>query len=299
MQFTQGLKGTYEIMDGPDVQLHCKQSDDVARVVLHTPTGECTVSNRGPARLVADQENKLAGIEHFFGKNALGAHPRCHLHMQLDKPHQLRCISHASNDGTRTVQWYCNECAAPCEVQSPPLIPAETFLPPEVFKGHNVVPEEYNTHMQEPISDNDLQFILKCLPRRKAPGPDVVPNELLCLLPPSVLLLMKNVINTALTKGIFPPWWKEVSVTLMTKKSPAANMANQRPVALCNTVYKIFSIVINSRLTRAVEENSIIEPEQAGGRRHRGCTRPLQWLQWQLGDAKRRQKRLYALWIDT
>ena len=90
-----------------------------------------------------------------------------------------------------------------------------------------------------------------------------------------------------------------MSVTLMTKKAPAENLANQRPVALCNTVYKLFSIVLNSRLTRAVEENSIVEPEQAGGRRHRGTPRPLQWLQWQLGDAKRRRRKLYALWIDT
>ena len=114
-----------------------------------------------------------------------------------------------------------------------------------------------------------------------------------------MLLRIKEVLNRAFKHGIFPPWWKEVVVTLMTKKAPAERLSNQRPVALCNTVYKLFSIVVNSRLTRAVEENSIIEPEQAGGRRHRGTTRPLQWLQWNLGDARRRRKRLYALWIDT
>ena len=116
-----------------------------------------------------------------------------------------------------------------------------------------------------------------------------------------MLLHIKDAINQALTgvEEVFPTWWKEVVVTLMTKKAPAEQLSNQRPVALCNTMYKLFSMVLNSRLTRTVEENGIIEPEQAGGRKLRGTTRPLQWLQWQMQDAQRRNHKLYALWIDT
>lgn len=300
IQYTQerGLRGSFEILEGQGVQVRCQRHDDVVRLVLDGPVGECKISNAGKARLVADTNNKLAGIEQFFGKNALGTHPRCSKHM-ASATRELRCFSEARECGTRQLHWFCNECASPCTVQSPPLTPATTFLPSAVFDGHNTIPDDYETHMQEPLSDGDLEYILRCLPQRKAPGPDVIPNELLRILPPSVLQLMKQVINDALVKGVFPAWWKAVSVTLMTKKTPAENMANQRPVALCSTVYKVFSIVINSRLTRAVEGNSIIEPKQAGGRRHRGCTRSLQWLQWQLHDAQRRQRRLYALWIDT
>ena len=293
------LRGSYEIEEGDKVKVKCIRHDDVARIVLRAPVGECKVSNFKATRLVADEDNKLSGIEHFFGTNALGAHPRCTKHMSPSTPRQLRCISEARSCGTRHVHWFCNDCAAPCEVQAPELVPAKTFLPTEVFDGHNTIPEAYDTRMKEPLTDSDLSYVLKCLPRRRAPGPDRIPNELLRLLPPSVVTMMKNVLNDALVRGIFPPWWKDVSVTLMTKNAPGENMANQRPVALCNTVYKVFSIVINSRLTRAVEENAIIEPEQAGGRRHRGCTRPLQWLQWNLHDAQRRNKKLYALWIDT
>ena len=151
----------------------------------------------------------------------------------------------------------------------PPLVPAEEQLPAAVFHGHNRIPKTYNTHMRDEVSDNNLHYIIKCLPRRKAPGPDMVPNELLRLLPEGVVQWIKHVLNRALQEGIFPTWWKDVVVTLMTKKAPAERMNNQRPVALCNTVYKLFSIIVNSRLTRAAEENSLIEPEQAGGRLHR------------------------------
>ena len=296
---TEGLHGDVEVIDGDQVVLHCRLHDDVARIALHAPAGECKLSKRGAAALVADTANKLAGIEHHFGVNALGAHPRCTHHMDQSKPRNLKCFVQVLEDGERRIRWFCNDCSAPCEVQSPELQPASAFLPPAVFEEHNQIPDDYDTHLRDPLTPNDLLHIIRCLPRRKAPGPDLIPNELLRILPAGLLTHILTIINHALVEGVFPAWWKDVSVTLMTKKAPAENLSNQRPVALCNTVYKLFSIVVNARLTRAVEENAIIEPEQAGGRRHRGTTRPLQWLQWQLHDAQRRHRRLYALFIDT
>ena len=146
---------------------------------------------------------------------------------------------------------------------------------------------------------SDLQFLIRHLPRRKAPGPDGVPNELLQLLPDSFLHLIRSVINDALQKGIFPSYWKDTSYTLLTKKAPAALLTNQRPIALCNTMYKLYNIVINSRLTCMAEENSLLETEQEGGRRSRSTIRQLQRLRWNMDDARRRGKKLYVLWIDT
>ena len=123
-----------------------------------------------------------------------------------------------------------------CTVQEPPITPAVKFLPPEVFAGFNKIPSKYKTHMKDPVTLNDLRHIIRCLPRRKAPGPDLIPNELLKLLPDAMLVQIMAVINKALVDGVFPPWWKDVQVTLMTKKAPAERMSNQRPVALCNTV---------------------------------------------------------------
>eukprot|EP00961_Rhodomonas_salina_P273230 3691744-Rhodomonas_salina.1 len=62
----------------------------------------------------------------------------------------------------------------------------------------------------------------------------------------------------------------------MTKKPPPELLANQRPIALCSTTYKMFSIISNSCLTRAMEENGVIKDEQEGGRRNRSTLRQLQ-----------------------
>eukprot|EP00961_Rhodomonas_salina_P008554 116514-Rhodomonas_salina.1 len=85
----------------------------------------------------------------------------------------------------------------------------------------------------------------------------------------------------------------------MTKKPQPELLTNQHPIALCSTTYKMFSIIINHCLTRAMEENGVIEYEQEGRRRNRSTLRQLQRLQWQLHTAQRRGRPIFAVWIDT
>ena len=147
-------------------------------------------------------------------------------------------------DGKRTLMWFCNECRHSCEIALPSLAggEAETFLPPAIFAKHNSVPATYPTNLRSEMAFDDFMYIIRKLPLRRAPGPDGLPNELLRLLPLPILQRMHALINHALTKGECPAWWKQCVVTLMTKKSPPERLSNQRPVALLNTVYKLFSI---------------------------------------------------------
>ena len=71
--------------------------------------------------------------------------------------------------------------------------------------------------MHDELTDADLLYIISTLPQRKALGPDSVPNELLCLLPTGVLHHIKEVLNRAFKYNIFPPWWKDIVITLMMK----------------------------------------------------------------------------------
>ena len=231
--------------------------------------------------LVATTEQKLAGVENFFGTNALGALPTCTVHTAV-ATRNLQCLSQVSEEGHRTVRWFCNDCHDWCEIADSQLVTAKTKLGTAVFGKYNTVAKGYQTRIRERIEESDLLFLIKHLPRRKAPGPDDIPNELLQLLPLSFLPHLLAVINAALTKGIFPPQWKDVHWSLLTKKAPASVLTNQRPIALCNTVYKLYSMVINSRLTCTAEENSIMEAEQEGGRRNRSTVRQLQRLKWNL-----------------
>ena len=70
------LRGAFEILETLEgVKVVCEQHTDIMRVIQQAPQGECTVANTRKERLVADTDNILTGLEHFFGVNALGTHP--------------------------------------------------------------------------------------------------------------------------------------------------------------------------------------------------------------------------------
>lgn len=272
---------------------------DVSAALEHIPAGECRVRQITQPRLVCTAENKLCWIEFYFGMNAVGVLPLCAKHLDTPK-RDLVCLSRVVQ-GKRSLEWVCNECRQQCEIALPPLKGCEAaeFLPPAIFAKHNAVPVTYPTKIRVPLAFEDFMYIIRKLPMRRAPGPDGVPNELIRLLPLPVLVSMHAVINDALSKGEFPLWWKQCVVTLMTKKSPPERLANQQPVALLNTVYKLFSIVVNSCLTSISEETGILEPEQEGGRKYRNCVCNLQLLNLLFQDAQRRKKKMFALFVDT
>jgi hypothetical protein len=47
--------------------------------------------------------------------------------------------------------------------------------------------------------------------------------------------IIEEVYNNALTKGIFPEPWNISLMTLIYKKNDPKDMANYRPISLCNT----------------------------------------------------------------
>ncbi len=56
----------------------------------------------------------------------------------------------------------------------------------------------------------------------------------------------------------------------LTKNDPRVPL-NYRGVSLLSTVYKLFSNILNSRLSQYLEDENILEEEQNGFRKHKSC----------------------------
>ena len=91
----------------------------------------CTVRPQQPT-LVATPEEKLAGVENFFGSNALGALPTCTVHTNVEK-RDLQCLSHVVDDGSRKLRWFCNQCQDWCEIADAEFVSAKRKLGSVVF----------------------------------------------------------------------------------------------------------------------------------------------------------------------
>ncbi len=99
------------------------------------------------------------------------------------------------------------------------------------------------------IAMDELLTVISKLKRNKAPGSDKIPNEIFVDSPKEILELMLEIYNKCLDLKDIPKQWKEGIIHPIFKKGDKCDLANFRPIALLQTQYKIYSAIINNRLS--------------------------------------------------
>ncbi|CAG7728040.1 unnamed protein product, partial [Allacma fusca] len=86
---------------------------------------------------------------------------------------------------------------------------------------------------------------------------------------------------------------------MIYKKGDIENPENYRPIALANTTMKLFTHIVEKRLSTWAEANSILPEAQAGFRKGRSCLDHVHTLNTAVQIALSENRgRLYALFID-
>lgn len=126
----------------------------------------------------------------------------------------------------------------------------------------------------QPISPNEIKSIFKHLPRRKAPGPDLIPNVALRHCSEKTILHITKIYNSCLRLKYFPKLWKRATKIMIPKSGKdLKNPSNHRPISLINTLAKVFEITITMRLRLYV--NTKLRPEQFAFRNEHSTTNQL------------------------
>jgi hypothetical protein len=68
-----------------------------------------------------------------------------------------------------------------------------------------------------------------------------------------------------------PPYWKQSNTVLIYKKGNPSQLTNQHPIALANTICKLFTSILTSLLSSYGEKHQILHDSQEGFRQER-CT---------------------------
>lgn len=76
--------------------------------------------------------------------------------------------------------------------------------------------------------------------------------------------IVPTILNTCRKNGRIPPSWKESTTILIHKGDDPSSMDNWRPIALQNTIYKIYAAIIASRISNWAITGNIISPSQKG-----------------------------------
>ncbi len=98
--------------------------------------------------------------------------------------------------------------------------------------------------------------------------------------------------------GTTPKAWKESQTVLLHKKGCEHDLGNWRPIALANTLYKLWTGMIAECLYKYAEHFNTLSSAQEGFRKQKNTIRQLQNVMNIMSDAKMSQQDLYLLYVD-
>jgi hypothetical protein len=206
---------------------------------------------------------------------------------------------HTDNNKTNElIQQYFTELLCPLTTDVIDNIPAswenDTAVP---FKSklpliHN---DEVKQLMYDPIVFQDC---IMSLSNNKAPGPDGLLNELLKFAPYCVKCIIHDFFKLIYTCTFTPTAWKKSETVLLYKKNDPTLIKNYRPIALANTIYKLYTRVLTYSLGTICETHNILSYNQEGFRQGKNTIRQLHNLLTVIEDAAISKKDLYMLYVD-
>ena len=175
--------------------------------------------------------------------------------------------------------------------------------------GHEQAPEDSdatgeNEHtppqsFDDPFTESEVKKLIESLKNGKACGLDFIRNEFLKNMSQRTLSVVTRLFNVVLRTGIVPEAWCIGAIVPLYKgKGPKDDLDNYRGITLLSCIGKLFTSLINKRLTDFLESTGSIGPEQAGFRKGHSTTDHAFALHMLIELYKQKGKRIYAAFVD-
>ena len=131
----------------------------------------------------------------------------------------------------------------------------------------NTTPEESEIPL---FTQAELAAALRCLKKKKAPGPNGIPSEVLNVVAEKHQHALLDMNNACLKAGYFAPRWKEARLVLINKgKGQSDSPSIYRPLCMLDTAGKLLETLLRSRLQAATSAAGGLARRQHGFRRGR------------------------------
>ena len=174
-----------------------------------------------------------------------------------------------------------------------PNIP--TGPPPPIQLWDDVTPTDL---LEAPITPEEVLNTLKRSNANSAPGPNRLQYSAWKRLDPGHAIITA-ILNTCRINAKVPPSWKRSTTILIHKGDDVTNLDNWRPIALQNTLYKVYTSIITRRVSSwAIITNKVISPSQKGFLPYEGCLEHGFVLKSILQDSRRHKKEACIAWLD-
>ena len=99
--------------------------------------------------------------------------------------------------------------------------------------------------------------------------------------------------------GILPTAWLEGSITPIYKnKGNSSDPANYRPITILSCLGKVFTAVLNTRLTKFTDDSNLLNENQAGFRKEYSTSDHIFVLSSLIDILKAQKQKLYCAFVD-
>lgn len=115
------------------------------------------------------------------------------------------------------------------------------------------------------VDENEVLKAINKLKIYRSPGPEQLTNEIIKLAAPIIAPALSYLFNLVLETSEVPKQWTESNIILLYKKGNPNDIGNYRPISLMSNIYKLFSSILEKRISEKLENNQ--PPEQAGFRK--------------------------------
>jgi len=156
-----------------------------------------------------------------------------------------------------------------------------------------------NPVINVPISIQEVKIVLKKAKLNKAVGLDNLPYEVMKNEESSALL--QAMFDKVFSSGVIPSVWHKTILKPIPKNSTVDPRIplKYRGIALLSTVYKLYSGILNNRLTKHLENSKLIHEEQNGFRHSRSCSEHVFVLNSIIRNRLIENKPTFAAFLDA
>ena len=148
--------------------------------------------------------------------------------------------------------------------------------------------------LNKPVTEEEIRTCISKLKNHKAPGIDNIINEYITTTEDILMPVYIRVFNIIFMNGIFPDVWSKGIIVPIYKKDDKTNPDNYRGITLLSCLGKLFTSIINDRITKFVENNNILSEVQAGFRKGYSTTEQIFNLKCLIDSIMNSKKKLFV-----
>ena len=162
------------------------------------------------------------------------------------------------------------------------------------------VEECFYQELDYPITEKEVQAVIANLKSKTSAGKDNLLNEYFITFKDVFVPLIVRLFNAIFDSGNFLSIWTEgrCIIILLFKKGHANDANNYRGITLISCLEKMFTSVINNRLLKWSNENSIVTDAQFGFKPGYGTTDAIFSLHTVISKVLSSKKKLYCCVVD-